>query len=214
MKISRIQIIGNLIGLLPAFYLLSETLMGNLSADPIRTTTIITGRTSIYAMLLSLFCTPLARIFRMSVFHPIRKISGLFAFYYAFAHFLIFSFFDYQLNLDWIIPEIKQKPFLQVGLIALILLIPLAVSSIKPIRQKMGKYWKKIHRLVYFIAAIILVHITIASKGDIVDPIVLIAIYTLAMSLRLPQLRSFKIKSLPDWLKNVNAYLTNKNNAS
>ena len=159
MKITKIQIFGNLIGLIPAAFLIYQTTRGNLSANPIQTATVITGRTSVYAILFSLYCSPIAQIFKMSAFHRIRKITGLFGFYYALAHFMIFALLDYQLNLSWILPEIQQKPFLQVGLIAMIALFPLAITSIGSIKRKMGASWKKLHFFIYLIAALIMVHI-------------------------------------------------------
>ena len=149
MKISKIQITTNIFASLPALFLIVRLLQGNLSANPIQAATILTGRSAIYLLLMSLYCSPLFKITKMSMFLPIRKITGLFAFYYSFAHFLIFSVLDYQLNILWIRPEIQQKPFLQVGLIALIFLVPLAITSIQPIKKKLGKWWKRIHRLVY-----------------------------------------------------------------
>jgi len=118
------------------------------------------------------------------------------------------------MNLRWIIPEIKQKTFLQIGLLALVFLIPLAATSFKRIQQKLGLWWKKIHKLVYVITLIILLHITIASKGDIVDPVILFSIFLFAMALRLPWLRSLRVRTLPVWLTHVNDYLTNNENAS
>jgi len=207
MKISKIQIIGNLIGLIPAASLIFQVSRGNLSANPIQTATVTTGKTAIYGILFSLYCTPFAQIFKMSVFHRIRKITGLFGFYYALAHFLIFAVLDYQLNLSWILPEIQQKPFLQVGLIALIALMPLAISSLDYIKRKMGARWKKLHNLIYLITALILLHIAIASKGDLVDPAILISVYILAMLFRLPKFKSIHLKTIPDWLARVNTYL-------
>ena len=207
MKITKIQILGNLIGVIPAIYLMYQSISGKLSANPIQTATVITGRTSIYAILFSLYCTPLAQIFKLSAFHRIRKISGLFGFYYAFAHFLMFTLFDYQLNLSWILPEIQQKPFLQIGLIALVALIPLAISSIDIFKRKMGKSWKKLHYAVYLITALTLLHVALASKGDLIDPAILITLYLIAMIFRFPKLRSLRINKLPEWLARINTYL-------
>lgn len=207
MKLSKIQIIANLLFLLPAVFLGYQVFTGTLSANPIQSATLKTGRTSVYAILISLFCSPLANIFKMSVFHRIRKISGLYAFYYAFAHFLIFSVLDYQLNFSWILPELRQKPFLQIGLISLIALIPMAVTSLNTIRQKMGAAWKALHKMVYAIAALILLHVALASKGDIIDPAILFIFYSIAMLFRLPKFKDFRIKSLPGWLRRLNTFL-------
>ena len=138
MKLTRIQIIVNLLSLLPAIITGFLLIQGSLSANPIQTVTVITGRTAIYLLIFSLFCTPLNNIFKMSVFIRIRKNVGLYAFYYSLVHFLIFSVIDYELNLSWILPELTQKPFLQIGLAALTLLLTLALSSLQTIKKLLG----------------------------------------------------------------------------
>jgi len=143
----------------------------------------------------------------MSSFLRLRKTAGLYAFYYSLVHFLIFSGIDYQFNLEWLIPEITHKPFLIIGIIALILLFVLAITSIQNYKLKMGIWWKRIHLLVYGIAGLILIHVTLASKGDIIDPIILIGIYLFAMVLRLPFLRNKSIKKIPNWTRKLNTFL-------
>jgi len=207
MKMSKVKILGNLLGVIPAAYLLYQATAGNLSANPIQTATVITGRASVYALLISLYCSPIARLLKMSMFHRVRKISGLFAFYYAFAHFIIFIGLDYQFNFSWILPEIRQKLFLQVGLAAILMLTVLAITSVNLIKQRMGAIWKKLQKNVYWISALILLHVALASKGDIIDPAILFTLYLVAMLLRLPKLRSISIKKQPDWLRRINTFM-------
>ena len=206
-KISKIKIATTLFACLPAAILISRLLQGNLTANPIQATTIITGRAAIYLLLISLYCSPLFNITKMSLFLPIRKITGLFAFYYSSAHFLIFSVIDYQLNIAWIKPEIQQKPFLQIGLAAFIFLIPLAITSLHTIKKKIGPWWRRIHRLVYFITTLVIIHISLTSKGDIVDPLILISIFLFAMFLRIPHIKIFHLPAIPKWARDLNAFL-------
>jgi sulfoxide reductase heme-binding subunit YedZ len=200
--------ITNFIAALPAMILISRFRQGNLTANPIQAMTILTGRTAIYLLLISLFCSPFFNFSKMSMFIPVRKTTGLFAFYYSFAHFLIFSVVDYQLNFAWILPEFKQKPFLQIGLAALILLIPLAITSIQSIKKALGIWWKRIHRLVYVLTSLIMIHISMASKGDIIDPIILISVFLFALIWRFPLLQNIHLKRLPRWARNLNTFLT------
>lgn len=208
MKITRIQIITNFITALPAMILISRLIQGNLSANPIQAMTILTGRTALYLLLISLYCSPLFNFSKMSMFFSIRKTTGLFSFYYSLAHFLIFSVVDYQLNFSWILPEFKQKPFLQFGLGALILLIPLAVTSIQFIKKTLGVWWKQIHRLVYVLTSLIMIHISLASKGDIIDPIILITVFLFAMIWRIPLLQNIQLQKISKWAINLNTFLT------
>jgi len=207
MKLTRIQIIVNLLSLLPAIFTGFLLIQGSLSANPIQTLTVITGRTAIYLLIFSLFCTPLKNIFKMSVFIRIRKTAGLYAFYYSLAHFLVFSVVDYELNLSWILPELTQKPFLQIGLAALTLLLPLALSSLQTIKKLLGVWWKRIHNFVYLITALIIVHIILASKGDIIDPVILGGLFLFALLLRINPLKKISINNLPQWARDLNTFL-------
>ena len=207
MKFTRIQIIINLISLLPATIICFLLIQDNLSANPIQTITGITGRTAIYLLLVSLFCTPLNNILKMSVFIHIRKTVGLYAFYYSFVHFLIFSVIDYELNLSWILPEITQKPFLQIGLAALILLLLLALTSLQTIKKSIGIWWKRIHNLVYIITALIIVHVTLASKGDIIEPIILMGLFLFAMLWRISPLKNISLQNTPKFARDLNTFL-------
>jgi len=207
MKFTRIQIIINFLSLLPATIICFLLIQGTLSANPIQTATVVTGRTAIYLLLISLFCTPLNNILKISVFIRIRKTVGLYAFYYSLVHFLIFSIIDYELNLSWILPEITQKPYLQIGLVALTLLLLLALTSLQTIKKSIGIWWKRIHNLVYIITALIIVHITLASKGDIIEPIILMGLFLFAMSWRIPPLKKISIQNTPKWAHDLNTFL-------
>jgi len=207
MKLTRIQIIVNLLSLLPAIFTGFLLIQGSLSANPIQTLTVITGRTAIYLLIFSLFCTPLNNIFKMGVFIRIRKTAGLYAFYYSLTHFLVFSVVDYELNLSWIFPELTQKPFLQIGLAALTLLLPLALSSLQIIKKLLGIWWKRIHNFVYLITALIIVHIILASKGDIIDPVILGGLFLFALLLRINPLKTLSIRNLPQWARDLNTFL-------
>jgi sulfoxide reductase heme-binding subunit YedZ len=143
----------------------------------------------------------------MSVFIRIRKTFGLYAFYYSLAHFLIFSVIDYELNLSWILPELTQKPFLQIGLAALTLLLLLALTSLQTIKNTLGIWWKRIHSLVYIITALIIVHIILASKGDIIEAIILLGLFLFAMLWRISPLKKISIQNAPKWARDLNTFL-------
>jgi len=207
MRFTRIQVIINFLSLLPAAITCFLLIQGSLSANPIQTATVVTGRTSIYMLLVSLFCTPLKNFLKMSVFVHIRKTVGLYAFYYSLAHFLIFSVIDYELNLSWILPELTQKTFLQIGLAALILLLPLALTSLQAIKKSLGIWWKRIHNLVFIIATLIIAHITLASKGDITKVINLGGLFLFALLWRIPPLRKISIQKPPKWARDLNTFL-------
>jgi len=157
--------------------------------------------------MLSLVCTPLRNILGLSVLLPIRRTLGLYAFFYALLHFLTFAGLDFEFNITWIIEEINQKLFIRVGLAALILLIPLAISSLLIIQSKMGHWWQYLHRLAYFIAMLAIWHYLQATKGDITIPLVYAGFFIVLMLFRIPPLSKITLRKKPQWLKDLNQFL-------
>jgi sulfoxide reductase heme-binding subunit YedZ len=207
MKPTRGQIITSILCLIPAGLILAARFCGTLSANPIQDMTLRTGRTAVLLLIASLFCTPLKNLFGLTALIQMRKTIGLFAFFYALAHFLIFAGLDYEFNLGWIGAELQTKPFLLIGLAALILLLPLAVTSLRKLRIKMGRRWALLHRLVYVIMGLVLLHFFQASKGDFQIPLLYTVIFTGLMLLRIPPLSKISISKKPRWLRDFNQFL-------
>jgi len=207
MKISRGPLIANTLCLIPLFFLIVGYFQGSLTANPIQALTLRSGRTAVTLLLGSLACRPLSNMLGLTSLLKIRKILGLYAFFYASIHFLVFSGLDFEFNLGWILDEIRFKPFIQIGLSALILLIPLTVTSINSIRKKLGKTWQVLHRLVYFIAILVITHFLMAVKGDIIRPAVYGGVFLLLMLFRLPSLSKIKLDKKPRWLGSINKFL-------
>lgn len=207
MKISRGQIITAILCLIPFGSMVFNYARNDLTANPIQAATLQTGHTAINLLLLSLACTPIRNILGLTSFLKIRKALGLFAFFYAFLHFLIFILLDFDLNLSWILDEIRFKPFIQIGLAALILLIPLSITSIPKIQRKMGKNWETLHKLVYFIALLVILHFLLATKGDISLPIFYTAITLVLLLLRIFPFNKIKVAQTNSILTSINSFL-------
>ena len=207
MKLTRGQLITTFLCLIPLAILLFEWRTVSLSANPIEALTQRTGRTAIILLLASLACTPLRRLFGLSALLLVRKTLGLAAFGYAALHFLVFAGLDFEFNPGWILPEIRQKFFIQIGLIALALLIPLAITSVQKLQRGMAGNWRRLHQLVYIIMALALWHYYIASKGDILLPLIYLVIFAILMLFRIPPLSKISIGSKPRWLQRLNQFL-------
>lgn len=207
MKPTRGQIIAHFLCLLPFLVLLIAFFNDSLTANPIQALTIRSGRTAVNLLMFTMACRPLSNLFGLNSFFRIRVITGLYAFFYAALHFFVFAGLDFEFNLMWIMDEIRQKPFIQIGLLALILLFPLAVTSINKARIKMGRSWRVLHRIVYFISLLAIVHYLMASKGDKVLPVIYGLILIVLLLLRLPPLNRLKLFTDTIWLKNLNNYL-------
>ena len=207
MKPTRGQLIAALACLIPLAILLFDWHNGSLSANPIEALTQRTGRSAVILLLASLACTPLRRLLGLSALLPVRKTLGLAAFGYAALHLLVFAGLDFEFNLSWILPEIRQKFFIQIGLIALVLLIPLAITSARKLQRVMGKRWGRLHRLVYLIMALALWHYYLASKGDILLPLIYLVIFAILMLFRIPPLSKISIGSKSRGLQRLNRFL-------
>ena len=207
MKPTRGQLIAAILCLMPLAFLLVEWRNGSLSANPIEALTQRTGRTAVILLLASLACTPLRKLLGLSALLPVRKTLGLAAFGYAALHFLVFAGLDFEFNLNWILPEIRQKFFIQIGLIALALLIPLAATSMRRLQRSLGRVWGQLHRLAYLIMALVLWHYYLASKGDILLPLIYLVIFAILMLFRIPPLSKISIGRKPRVLQRLNQFL-------
>jgi sulfoxide reductase heme-binding subunit YedZ len=120
----------------------------------------------------------------------LRRPLGLYAFLYASLHGLTFVGLDYGFNLGLILREVLQKRFVQAGILAFLLLLPLAITSTRGWMRRLGKNWKQLHRLVYVAALVAVVHFVWLAKGDIREPLAYGAVVVLLLAVRLPFVRS------------------------
>ena len=176
--------------------LLLDLLTGNLSANPIQELEQRTGRHAITLLVLSLACTPLNTLFKWTELIKRRRALGLYAFMYATIHVLIFLHLDYGLAWSLIVQTIFEKPFIIVGVISFLLLIPLAWASFDIWKKRLGKKWKRLHQMVYLIAPLVVLHYAWSKKGDffalqgeIVRPLIYGLIVVLFLILRIPPIR-------------------------
>jgi sulfoxide reductase heme-binding subunit YedZ len=148
-------------------HILLDFATGSLSPNFIQDLQQRTGRHAITLLVLSLACTPLNNFFGWRELIKRRRALGLYAFMYAAIHVLIFVDLDYGLAWSLIIETIVQKPYLIVGVIVFLLLIPLAATSFDVWKQRLGKNWKRLHTLVYYIGPLAFLHYAWSKKGDL-----------------------------------------------
>jgi sulfoxide reductase heme-binding subunit YedZ len=174
---------------LPLALLIGQALAGRLSADPVRDVTLRTGRTALNLLMLSLACTPVQILLGWRAVQSARRPLGLYAFAYALLHLLTFTWLDYGLHWAWIGQEIAQRPFVQVGLAAFLLLVPLAITSTRGWVRRLGKWWKRLQYLVYVAALLAAVHFFLAVKAVRRVPLLYGALLALMLIVRLPPVR-------------------------
>lgn len=174
---------------IPLAVLIFDWLNDNLTANPIQAVEQRTGQYAIIWLLLSLACTPVNTLtgFRQAL--KVRRALGLYAFFYVCAHFLTFFVLDYDANLGWILADFGQKRFIIIGFAALLLIIPLAVTSTNGWKKRLGKSWKKLHRLSYLIGILVVIHYIWSVKADYRQPFLYGGILALLLILRLPPVR-------------------------
>jgi len=165
--------------LLPFAWIVWRSLNNDLGTNPIETLNRYTGDWTLRFLLITLSVTPLRRISGWHWLIRLRRMLGLFAFFYASAHFLSYALIDQFFNLPEILKDIAKRPFITVGFASFVLLIPLAVTSTNAmVRRLGGRRWQRLHRLVYVIALGGVVHFLWLVKSDIREP----AIYALILA--------------------------------
>ncbi|MFZ5856488.1 MAG: sulfite oxidase heme-binding subunit YedZ [Chloroflexota bacterium] len=197
-KYTPLQIAIHIGAWIPLARLLIEAFTGGLTANPIQHIEQRTGRAAITLLFLSLAATPLNSLFGWKEPLQRRRALGLYAFLYATIHVIIFADLDYGLAWSLILETVFQKPYILVGAAAFLLLIPLAVTSFDVWKVRLKKNWKRLHKTVYFIAPLVVLHYAwgkkgtfFALQGDILLPLVYGLFLVLLMVLRIPAVRRF-----------------------
>ena len=144
---------------------------GRLGANPIAEALNELGLTALVFLVASLACTPLREIFDWPWAVGLRRMLGLFAFFYALLHFATYALLDQRLNLRVILADVSKRPFIILGFAAFVLLIPLAATSTAGAVQRLGFVrWKRLHRLAYVAGALAAIHFVLRVKADVREP--------------------------------------------
>ena len=195
LKFTRFQGLVYLAAFAPLAVLIIQAIADRLTANPIQAITQRTGQTAVIGLLLTLACTPINTITGWRAVLTVRRALGLWAGFYVLLHFLTFAMLDYGLDLRQIGQAIIEKPFILVGLITLLLLIPLAITSTRSAMRIMGARWKKLHRLNYLTAVLAVMHYLLAAKADFAaQPLIYGGILGILMLLRIKPVRQWFIR--------------------
>lgn len=175
--------------LLPLAWLTYAILSDNLGANPIEAFTRSLGDWTLRFLLLTLLATPLRRVTGWSWPIMYRRMLGLYTFFYATLHLASYIVLDQFFYWPDIWADIIKRPFITVGMISFLLLIPLAATSNKFMIRRLGKNWQRLHRLVYLIAIGGVAHFYMMVKADTREPMLYGAILLLLLMARLPTTR-------------------------
>lgn len=186
-QVTALKVVLFVAALLPLARLIAFAFLDKLGANPVEFITRNTGDWTLYFLCLTLAVTPLRRLTNWNWLIKLRRMIGLYAFFYALLHFTTFFWFDHFFDLDEMWRDVVKRPFITVGFIAFVLLIPLAVTSTNAmVRRLGGKRWQWLHRLVYAVACLGILHFwwMKAGKHDFAQPILFGSIVAVLLALR------------------------------
>jgi sulfoxide reductase heme-binding subunit YedZ len=162
------------LALVPLLRMVYLTVTGQL-VEPLEFITRGTGDWTLYFLCFTLAVTPLRRLTKWNWLVKLRRMLGLYMFFYAFLHFMTFLWFDHFFDVSEMWKDVLRRPFITVGFIAFVLLIPLAVTSTNAMVKRLGgKRWQWLHRLIYVIAPLAILHFwwMKAGKHNFSEPII------------------------------------------
>lgn len=156
----------------------------SLGANPVEELLHRCGKWGLNFLLITLAITPLRRLSGWNAAIRFRRMLGLFAFFYILLHFLVYAGLDQRFAMQYIIEDIVERPYITLGIIALVLLLPLAITSTNGMMRRLGRRWQKLHRLVYPIAILAVWHFYWQVKQDILEPLIYAGILALLLGVR------------------------------
>ena len=181
--------------LLPSIFWSYQFINGSLGVNPIEKYMDNMGEMALRLIVATLFISSLSEFKKFRFLIEVRRMIGLFAFFYVSCHFLTYIALDHFFDMTFIIKDILKRPFITFGFISFIFLIPLVITSPKKMLKKLGfKVWKKIHYLIYPAAILSSIHFYMLVRANKVEPaiyiflILILLLYRLYFKIILPQL--------------------------
>lgn len=155
-----------------------------LGADPVEAVLHFTGIGALNLLIISLSITPVIRLFKFTSLINYRRMLGVYSFVYALMHLLSFLAFEVQFDWRLFITEIIERPYMTLGMAAIVILLSLTLTSTARVKRKMGKSWQKLHNWVYLAIILASVHFYMSVKSDVVQPIIYAAIVAILLWFR------------------------------
>ena len=191
-----IRLAVHLAAWIPLIVLIVDALNNHLTFNPIQAATQRTGDTAIVLLGLSLACSPISTYLKWKDAIKLRRALGLYAFMYVAVHVWLFVGADFGFQFNFIVPEFLQKYYLWAGLPAFLVLSALAATSFRWAMRRLGKRWKRLHRLVYLGAFLVVLHLALVIKGDFLrlsgdiwKPLVATIVIGTLLIIRVPPIR-------------------------
>jgi sulfoxide reductase heme-binding subunit YedZ len=158
--------------LVPISLLAWDLFTHHLGANPVEKLNHRTGIWTLRLLLITLSVTPLRRLTGWNILIRLRRMLGLYTFFYACLHFLTWLVFDHFFDIHEIVKDVIKRPYITVGFSAFVMLIPLAITSTNKWVKRLGSRWTRLHQLVYVIATFGVLHYLWLVKADVRDPVI------------------------------------------
>lgn len=175
-----------LLACVPLAWLVFDAVIDDLGANPVETVLHRTGDWALRLLLLTLAVTPVRRWTGWPWLLPFRRLLGLLAFGYALLHGLTYVALDRGLLWDELVADLLERPYVTAGFTALVLMVPLALTSTRAMMRRLGRRWQRLHRLVYAIGVLAVLHFLWSSKLDRLEPLIYAGILALLLLARVP----------------------------
>ena len=173
-----------ILSLVPFLLITYKIFFNKLGPEPVKEITHFTGEWTLIFICLTLSMSPLKRFTNFNFWTNIRRMLGLFVFFYATLHLLTYVGIDYRFDWEPIINDVVKKKYIYIGFSAWLLLIPLALTSSKKMMKLLKQNWKKLHRLFYIIAIFGSLHFIWLSKTIFFKPLIYTVIILILLSFR------------------------------
>ena len=172
--------------LIPLVLLLWDLYHKRVGPNPLQFATTTTGMLTLIFLSLTVAITPLRKIFGVNSLVKLRRMLGLFAFFYGSLHLVTYIWFDRSFNFNNVVTDVVKRPFILAGMLAFLLMVPLAITSTnKMVKRLGGKRWAKLHRLVYLSVIAAVVHFWMLVKSDTRLPLTFVFIVLFLLGYRL-----------------------------
>lgn len=178
--------------LMPVFWMIYALFSGRYFPDPGKVLMIDSGVWACVFIVAVLCMSPATKYLRLRFLLRYRRIIGLLTFFYALFHLLVYLVLLAGLSVEWIISDLLEKPYIYVGVASFVILMALAISSTKKMMKRLGKNWKKLHRLIYVATACIVAHLWWQVRSDITIALVVSAFIVPLLLLRMWQSPTFQ----------------------
>jgi len=170
--------------LIPFALLGMNALNNNLGPNPVEEMIRTLGDWGIYFLLTGLAITPARKVFKLNWLIRYRRMIGLFAFFYVSMHFLSYLWFEQFFSVQEIVKDIIKRPFITIGFVCYLLLVPLALTSTNGMMKRLKKNWVRLHKVVYPVSMLALLHYFMMIKADYLVPGVMLVILSLLLGYR------------------------------